>query len=1004
MRLTSLLITALLSRQSIAFAHKTTGPYDDLGSFQNPASRARPRFRYWLPDASVDPGVVQQNIKDAGALGAGGVEFLPFYAYGSEVPGADWVTYGFGTPAYLKMFKAALQAYKEAGLAMDFPLGPNQGQGVPARYDDEGLQWDLAPYAVAIPPNGTYDGRLPGWNTGDLVALVTAQVLSARNVTGQTVTTFYTVAVEDHMQYVLKNATLQDWTENVSSEGTVHLKLPSSHGETYLLFAFYQYLTHAQNLPVSSNMTGTIFDNGSYIVDHFSAKGAQVVTKFWDDYLLEDAEVRELLSEVGNYGWEDSIEATSNISWTPSLPKVFYDKYGYDLKRFLPLFMFGNNNIGIQNAAPGSVECLLDTPDQGKGYVNDFRGALMEGYRAYVEHYTNWTNAMNLQYSSQVAYNLPVDVLASVPYVNAPECESLQHQNNVDSYRQFSGPAILAGKKVISNEMGAVPTEAYSHTITELLWQVNRAAAGGVNQVVLHGQSYSGNYYNTTWPGYTAFFYLFSDSYSEKQPYWNHGFSEALNHIARLQYSQRKGIPKVDLVVYSKDSASDPYLGTVYNQTDLIGNGYTYVYLSPENFALPQAYVKNGSLAPDGPEFRAMIIPGSSNLTLDAISYIKDYASAGLPVILSGGLPNIYFTEDGTEAAARAELASLQTTQNVYTVAADQAAGKLSALGISPRVKVQADGTWYSTWRSDNDGTEYLFILSDLVKSAGTVSVETTKQPYSLDPWTGEERPVLAYRQEFGRTVVSFSFAANQTAILVFRNTTTSATSLRTTDIPASVIGYEYSQAGSLHLHVSSSSLATTLLPLSNGKTITQLTNRTVAPSITLSNWTLTVEHWDHPLNINDASTIALKHNTTHRLTSLVSWRDIPAIANVSGIGYYTHSLAWSPSASASGAYLFLPKATNGARVYVNGHRVPPFDYQAPKIKISPYLHAGTNEITVEVPSVMWNYLRSIFAELWTGGIHPTDVFGAYGGLPGTVDNGLIGEATVVPYVDVHVG
>jgi hypothetical protein len=41
------------------------------------------------------------------------------------------------------MFLAALEAHKEAGLVMDFPLGPNQGQGVPADPSDEGLQWDL---------------------------------------------------------------------------------------------------------------------------------------------------------------------------------------------------------------------------------------------------------------------------------------------------------------------------------------------------------------------------------------------------------------------------------------------------------------------------------------------------------------------------------------------------------------------------------------------------------------------------------------------------------------------------------------------------------------------------------------------------------------------------------------------------------------------------------------------------------------------------------------------
>lgn len=118
-----------------------------LGTFENPSVQARPRFRYWLPDAGVDKEIVATNIKDSGALGAGGVEFLPFYNYGGETvskaPQADWVTNGFGTPVFRDVFRAALEAHKEAGLLMDFALGPNQGQGVPAEGDDEGLQWDL---------------------------------------------------------------------------------------------------------------------------------------------------------------------------------------------------------------------------------------------------------------------------------------------------------------------------------------------------------------------------------------------------------------------------------------------------------------------------------------------------------------------------------------------------------------------------------------------------------------------------------------------------------------------------------------------------------------------------------------------------------------------------------------------------------------------------------------------------------------------------------------------
>jgi hypothetical protein len=142
------LLSLLLLWQPVrADTNDQTSATVDRGTFDDPAARLRPRFRYWLPDAGVDIRIVQDNIKSAGAIGAGGVEFLPFYNYGGQLSpeptGADWTKDGFGTPTFHKMFLAALEAHKEAGLVMDFPLGPNQGQGVPADPSDEGLQWDL---------------------------------------------------------------------------------------------------------------------------------------------------------------------------------------------------------------------------------------------------------------------------------------------------------------------------------------------------------------------------------------------------------------------------------------------------------------------------------------------------------------------------------------------------------------------------------------------------------------------------------------------------------------------------------------------------------------------------------------------------------------------------------------------------------------------------------------------------------------------------------------------
>jgi hypothetical protein len=53
-----------------------------------------------------------------------------------------------------------------------------------------------------------------------------------------------------------------------------------------------------------------------------------------------------------------------------------------------------------------------------------------------------------------------MDMEAKIPFINASEYGSLQFVNNVDGYRQFSGPANLAGKRVISNEKGG---ELYQH-------------------------------------------------------------------------------------------------------------------------------------------------------------------------------------------------------------------------------------------------------------------------------------------------------------------------------------------------------------------------------------------------------------------------------------------------------------------------------------------------------------------------------------------------------------
>ena len=90
--------------------------------------------------------IVRKDIASVVDVGAGGVEFLPFYLYGlpgGGAPPTDWTKFGFGSPAFKDLLKGALQETKEQGLVMDIAQGANQGQGVPSAPLTSGLAVEL---------------------------------------------------------------------------------------------------------------------------------------------------------------------------------------------------------------------------------------------------------------------------------------------------------------------------------------------------------------------------------------------------------------------------------------------------------------------------------------------------------------------------------------------------------------------------------------------------------------------------------------------------------------------------------------------------------------------------------------------------------------------------------------------------------------------------------------------------------------------------------------------
>jgi hypothetical protein len=271
------------------------------------------------------------------------------------------------------LFDTIVQAHKDNGLIMDFAMGPNQGQGVPAQEDDDGLMWDIRLFNQTVPIGGSFNGVLPGWGTGQLQAAVTGLVTSSVD-TSDAGPGLPVEGAPAREQNTLSNASLQDVTDKVGSDGSLNVTFPSdSTGLHYTVFAVYLIQMHYRNEADPTTLVGPetvpqdFIHNGSWTVDHFSARGAKVMTDFWDKYLLVDG-TKEALKEVANYAWEDSCEINPDVYWTRDLPQAFQAHRGYSINKWLPTLFHQN---ALNNNPP--AWWITDEEDSGNSHIADYR-------------------------------------------------------------------------------------------------------------------------------------------------------------------------------------------------------------------------------------------------------------------------------------------------------------------------------------------------------------------------------------------------------------------------------------------------------------------------------------------------------------------------------------------------------------------------------------------------------------------------------------------------------
>ena len=934
-------------------------------SFQDPSSSERPRTRWWVPGSHMTVDEIRSEIASMANAGFGGAEIVPVATTGEHGDSIDW-----GTEQWNFLIKNILEIAGEYDFTIDFTMTPAWPLALPTITDlddpNSGAQMETdGSYVDGITAEAPYSGAVP----------VSAEAVKDTQNGGTPVLLAVTVAkYADKENKVLdySSAVTLDSSSIVKGEGATDYTVsftPEDDGE-YVLYAWWQHPSGETKY-------------GNNQVDHFGKAGAQAIIDYWENTLIPYyGDAFENCTSL----FVDSLEFTTHLDWTWGLLEDFKARYGYDLTPYLA----GVYQASASGNYSGNPKPDFSFDENTQQILNDFKDEVTQLYiENHLEPLSEFCEKHGVQLRYQTSYGKSLELAQTAMHVDIPETETLYGKDIIDFYRLQAGAVHLSDKPIYSIEAspeqlielvfgsfvwrmdrgnGEEGAGAYQQTWDDQLWHIQRAFAGGVNQIVFHGYSYNGQYdgegnengyvAGTQWPGFAGLG-GWSNCWGERQPNWTHAAAYT-DFIARNQMTLREGVQKVDLAIYAlRYWETIDYSGPkkVYQDESVLEHsGYSYDFVSPAALELENAAVTDGRLDADGPAYKALILDNETMIPQETAKKLLEYAKAGLPILFVGTVPSeSAVSGEDTVAQLMEELLTYNCVKLVAST--DEVPAALSELGAAP--DAQYDATLLNVHRQSADA-DFYYLYNDAnadnypsAKAGEAVSTAVTLTgsgvPYLLNAWTGEITPIAQYTAENGKVTVNVELAANESTIIALAQPGWCGIEVPETAVTESTAQAEYDDVGRLIVKSSEGGKQDVTLSDGTGRT---LDFGMAEEEQLLTGWNLTVESWSKGDTPTDTKKETIEVGT---LDSLIPWTQIEGMEKVSGIGTYTINFTldrgWEDG---FGAVLNLGDVVDTYRLTVNGTALQANQINT-SVDIGKYLLAGENTIEVEVASTLLN-------------------------------------------------
>lgn len=907
---------------------------------QVPEKQYRPDVRWWLAEGMHTDQTLKNEMQMLDDMGMGAIEFLAM-----EEPGADSKLYGWGAEEWVHDTHTLVKESADRGMGVSMTSGTNWSNAnlISITPDDRAGAKELDYVEEILAPGQSREGAIPkcvirtaNVHVQELVAVVAAKVVGEKEK--KPVLSKETIVLTDQV----KGETLE-WT--------------APQDGTYRLMFFWLHGT-GQTAGPSCDISYTI----NYI-DHY---GIDAFIDYWDKVVLTDELRANILRDGRAMMYMDSLELSTfgagGQFWGYHFNEEFEKRRGYAIDPYLPFVVKKGGMMPLLH----DYHYVCDDEGFAEKFHNDLYQTMTDLYMEnMLKPMQEWLHSVGMTLRAEISYGLPFEISQPGKYVDGIETESLEFASQIESYRGLAGAAHIYNR-TYSSETGAtllnymMPIDFYNQIIFTQF-------AAGVTKTVFHGySSICGSEASTYWPGHEGMWPMFSERFGCRQPAYQH-YTDWTAMIARYQKLLRAGKPRMDLGILRLDYYFNNQIfggmgigekelyesrlmrgdeGMYWKDMSLQHAGYTWDYFAPQILEEDFTATADGALYPEGPGYQALIIY-QSVMPLASARKILELAKAGQRVVFVNGVTeqirpmNICVTHE--KAASKTpfvmesdeelkgiidEIKSLPNVRET-DVQADTIR-LLRELGVEPRAALAEDSRNILTCMREDGEETNLFVYNMLYTqeqpATVTLRVAGGGRPYEADCWNGKIAEISGKAAD-GATEVTLTLNPGEATMLIFDRT----------EEPRQVPE-----------------------------------DRIYGKEIPLENWSLMVEDWnegdrkeiieDRGLGIvtKEVYYETKKTKIDAGVVKTIPWKDIPAVGpEVSGVGYYSTTVELPEGWSVQDGAQLVIGSTNGstAAVYVNGEKAGAYNINRRTVEIGDLLHAGYNEIRVEVSSTLNNRL-----------------------------------------------